>query len=291
MVTVQDKSELLEYIDITFPFERDTLYKSLMFINSFNCDIESELENIIFNEDIDSFQKSDHVYHYIRQTLMSLIETKGFSFTPEADLGFLNDVIWTLFFIETLDNYRQIEIILSQFDKNAKELFYEIMDYYLQTDMFKYFNSVKHVDEEVISHIESMITDSEEVLPIATPCDEARYFKAFMGEHDFIAKKLYNSSMSNLNVLGFRDIAFISDFPLKKEFDVDATDYKELLTQYAVDMLSILLIGADSCKDPLMFVDAHQEELFHDRTTFVFASRILQGIYNDYQEFKKSLKK
>jgi len=289
--SVNDKPEILQFIDYAFPFERDILYNSLLYINSFNCDIESELENIIFNDDVDEFQKRDHFYRYIRLTLMSLIESKGFSFSPETELGFLNDIVWMLHFIEALDNYQQVEIILSQFDKNAKELFYEIMEYYMQTDMFKYFNFVRHVDDSVIEMIESMIDRRDTPVELVNGCDHARFFSAFMGEHDFIAKKIYKSSMSNLNVLGFKDIVFITDFQLKKEFDSEAVNYKNELTQHAVDLLSILLIAVDSCKDPLMYVDQHQEEIFHDRTTYVFISRILQGIYNDYIAYKKSATK
>jgi hypothetical protein len=239
--------------------------------------------NIITDDNIDNFNKMGLIDDIIQSDLSEIANFHYIYFSNEADLYSKVEVINTLNTLNHVENVRDIEgLIYSTLE--PIDICCNILAYFSGETSDFFYRAIENVDQEFVNGFENYLKYKtvEEVRPIDL-------------EHILLLKKLYEFYNEYKSVaMTFYKNSYIAEYMLVSEIKkLIPSDYENWIREcpiqdhikIAQELLTILMIGYDSYKDPLLYF-IKNSSMFIDEKDYPSIFFKLSNMYKDFLLFK-----
>lgn len=239
--------------------------------------------NIIVNDNIEDFDKMGLIDDFIQSDLTEIANFHYIYFSNEASLYNKVETINTLNTLNHIENARDIEGLLYS-TLEPIDICCSLLAYFSGEDSEFFYRTIDNVDQTFIDGIKNYLKYKiiEEVRPLDF-------------EHIHMLKKLFEFYSDNKTVaMTFYKNSYIAEYMTVNEIKkLIPSDYENWIRSYpaqdqikiAQEVLTILMIGHDSHKDPLLYFTKNSY-MFIDEKDYPSVFFKLSNMYKDFLIFK-----
>ncbi|MEM5878427.1 MAG: hypothetical protein QXF12_06140 [Candidatus Aenigmatarchaeota archaeon] len=265
------------------------LFESLSIMEMFGLkNYEDVFSNIIVSYDsISQDDKRDLVYFKVKEILTDMIGCFGITLRENLyDLRILNDILYGLYLIENLEDYRDLIAILSDMESSPKEKLSEIYDFYCLMSLSDFYENVYSVEEGLIGFLYQKADENVRRKDLSLHDHRLRTVKFF----EYIKDSEYKPYAYNLYVesiykgLKFNELYDLID---SKFHDIvyNLIDEKKYHL-VSFEILSIIMYSTNGSESPLGIFDSNFNEFFYDDLLLRSKIReIILDMLNDFETY------
>jgi hypothetical protein len=285
-LTMQIDPLVHEYILNSTSEQLYLLYmKAFELIEEFRLQYDyTKFVNIITNDNIDNFSKMGIIDDMVQDDLEEIANFHYIYFSLVADLYSKVETISALNTFNRIENVEDIESLLYS-TLEPIDICCNILNLYSGESPDFFYAAIDSVDEEFVNGLKNYLkyTETEEVRPI--DLEHILLLKKlheFYGEHKTVAMTFYKNS-------------YIAEYMLISEIKkLLPSDYENWIREcpkddhikIAQELLTILMIGYDSYKDPLVYFTKNSS-MFIDEKDYPSIFLKLSNMYKDFLVFKE----
>lgn len=281
------KDQIMAYLAGTFSQEmRDEIAASFMVMDAFSYqDLEDDLIDILndFEADDDDLTQAK-ILETVNKHLTKLLQCHQVALFEEASIAIKNQILSVLFRLQKLEDptpvLRLLETQLSNEEKLAK-----IVEMYSEATETEVLENLEEVGDGLLSNLMTFLYEVEERLgtdEVVFENQEMKQLKTTLrdfftvnGNDNLAFDMIYNGIEPGLSIKIY--------YPYIQENIIVADD----LTT-AKNLLSLFLMSADTCQDPLSIYHKYSEQLIHDPDRIVKIEVKLGELLNKLRQYQEA---